>query len=464
MVTIEDRNSIYDVIIEEGSITNEWFKRFKIKYTDEELSAIGIEKRGSAYKLVRADGLYLYGEDVCECGDYYRAALIYQECYKMDSENVDVNRNLFFYCLSLGNPKSCIKYLMKFYENADELDKKTARFLLFLETHIMQIPFRKQVREFVLDDMLLPEEGEDKQNKLRKAAYRQDFSKALTYVEADQSPFSLSTVIYHLLITAKAHQIKLKKEMLQAIKNGRPSAAFTLLSNEMERHDLLPNQNLEMILLQDIIDSRKSLLYKQVSWKESASLGRLVKCRGYFLAYEHIINTGKVTQYEVLVPLLKMFIMENAKNRKRNNTASRSPLSYAHHLIEHSSFEEALEVIGEYLFEKNLEEFFYLIRMWMKIPYKDKAVMADELLELVENLKPGYLVDDSIYINLFKECVKREDFQQADLYLNILAKSKCRKHSMVSEDELVALKALLIRENIAPKSIAFKMNDIPQQD
>ena len=77
MISIQDKHAIYDILLQNGSFYHKNLKEYIDKYTPSEFEEIDIKMTGGRYILVKIDGLYDYGIELENMGDFYRAGLAY---------------------------------------------------------------------------------------------------------------------------------------------------------------------------------------------------------------------------------------------------------------------------------------------------------------------------------------------------------------------------------------------------
>lgn len=456
MISIQDKHAIYDILLQHGSFHNKHIREYIDKYTPTEFEEIGIKVTSAeCHILVRIDGLYEYGIELERMGDFYGAGIVYNCCHKVDKHDPKVNFKLFLYHISIGNSLRGVNHLREFQTNADESYKKLGNLLMLLETYIMSIPYRDEVKDFTLQDILIDEGSQDKEvekkNNMRRKIYVQDITGALedfSKTEYDPSPFSLTTAIHSLLVTAKAHKTKVTKTLSKLIKEGAIFKAFQLLKDERERHNLIPIQQLEYTVLESIVSMEKSGMFLLQKEPQNFTIEELIATNNLLDAYDMVIDE-ECDNYQNLILLLKKAIKIDKENKEKSGISPKLEDIYL--LLQDGQYEKSTFAIEDYLCQRDLEEYYYIFSLFLRASKNKIKDVADDLIAILQKVSPGYVIDSGPIFELYHDSLHRGDEQRALAYANILKKAVRRGHTHLEEKEV--LNMLSDHDAATPKSL-----------
>lgn len=441
MISIQDKHAIYDILLQNGSFYNKNLKEYINKYTPNEFEEIDIKMTGGHYILVKIDGLYDYGIELENMGDFYRAGLAYNSCEKIDKDDPKVHLKLFLYHLSTGNSLRGVWHLRKFQINSKGAYRKLGNFLMLLESYIMSIPFKEEIKSLTFQDILIDEGNQDeeikKKNEIRKKVFVQDLDGALQDLSEysyDPSPFSLSNAIRNLLITAKAHRAKITKTLPKLIEEGTIFKAYQLLNDERERHNLIPKQQMEHTLLKKILSMMKNGGILSPKKPKSFTVEELIETNNFLAAYDLLLDDDS-DNYETVIALLKKAIRVDAKNKIKAGIAP--TLEDIHLLLQDGQIEKCEHAIGNYLCRRELEDYYYLFVLLLRTLKNEVTNAVDDLIAILERVNPGYEIDHKLILELYRESLHKGDKETALTYTNILKKAARRGHTYLEEVELL---------------------------
>ncbi len=327
MLRSEDAKRVYDMLIDEGSLRKKSLV-FLEEYTKEELEEFGLvtKEMSFVYRLVRIDGLFNYGKEF-ETSDCYRAALAYQECHRIDHDDVSVNLKLFLYHFYLGQYRSSYKHLQVLRKSEDS---KMRSFYLFY-VHLLSY-FYKNISDEDMEAMLsltakeLIDIGSEDEivrtNRVRLLAFEQQFYAAREFLGdiREDEPFSVLSMTKRMFGKIIEHMRETEEEMHRAIERGKVSYLFKLLKAE-EMHKMSDEHLIYSMLAKDILKMEIEGVLPSMVQGEAHTLFEAVSMRNYELAKDLCLES--VPRSESIMNLLDKAIKMRERCLNKSEKAKR---------------------------------------------------------------------------------------------------------------------------------------------
>ena len=468
MVTKEDAKKIYDSLIDNGKIliSNLLLSQ---NYSKAELKDFGINNNSPAfYVLSREDGLFAYGLELEKEGNYYKAVLAYQICYKINHNNMHVNYRLFLYSVHVNNHSYVNIYLKQLLKSKNPYTKKMTNFLFylfsyyykFLETAILEYLLSLNLQD-MLDDRNT--KSAERINKVIRLVFEQKLEEALELLENvdTQSPFSLNMAIKIMLIQARESRKRTEERIDELISYGKIAELKRALRRE-RIHRLDDEHVIIEVLCDDIIEMNTSRRAIKITTPESGTLLSLVLSHNYGAAiFENSrlleAGLGGSTRLDVLLRRA-ISVMEKYGARDTKNSLCISSII---ELFKGGDILGAERRLLDYSYANGKDEYCYFVHARIQLLLLGEKEDYTEIVNIVvnrENLEST--VSWKIYMRLCDDAIMIGEKEKALIYLELLEHMAANRHFNCPKEKVQELKDRFTTREMDGATVEIKLKPI----
>ena len=181
---------------------------------------------------------------------------------------------------------------------------------------------------------------------------------------------------------------------------------------------------------------------------QNFTIEELIATNNLLDAYDMVLDEES-DNYQNLIYLLKKAIKIDKENKEKLDIFPK--LEDIHLFLQHGQYEMSTLALGDYLCQRDLEEYYYIFSLLLRASKNKIKDVSDDLIAILQKVSPGYVIDSESIFELYRDSLHRGDEETALAYANILKKAVRRGHTHLKEKEL--LTTLSNYDVATPKSL-----------
>lgn len=435
MNSFEIEKKMYEKFIDNEMLTTK--ELLELGYTNYDLAKMIKEgklrrvKRGY-YDLPNADGLFIYSKILYRKSEFSQAEKTIKRCFEIEPENKSVNLNILFNGLWEDNYDQVFRCMDVLYDTDDKYYKQDLNMWLFLLGYITKVPERYEEKLQNIkyrEIMVLPGDDRykdiDKENRIRGAVARYNFSEAKSILGDFKPKWLMDMVTRRLIIYASSKDKHRKSELFSLAVDEDYQGIISLLEDNKNYRTLSYIERSIYMMASDLISLEGGKLFDIENY-DVTSINNAIINNCYYSAREINSNISfkKSGTLEVLLDNIIADIESIEKERKIEPV--QDDLFVACFLAsEKKDLERLLRFSTKYL-EKidksNCKEFVIDL---IKLGLLEKEVNFEEvILTLSELGRDAYEYDPHLWMYTFYVSLRNKDYKKAALYLDIISMSE----------------------------------------
>lgn len=437
MINIKKLDELYERIVIYGvNITTSNLKELGFNSHDiaklHAKNSIKRIKRG-IYLFIDYEELINYGKRLINDKQYDNALFCFERLYRMNFSNLKAISYLFYLNIKIGDYDSALNYLK--YLKRD----KNINFILYLLNFITDLPedLKLIVKNMNEEDIL--EEAKEQSspqvslhNEIKKLALKKHFRACLNkFRKPREIPITELDKFYYSIIKEASKKYNVENEnILDLVTNERYDEALIYYEDISRKTGLT---NIELViseLLRDLNEYKmtKRLTYSRGSNSDfSSSIIEKDYERALFLNEQKALDLKGNKFYEIITILLTKLVQaikeEEYQVIYNNLNLSNDTIKDIIFFLKTGEISKALDSIHSYLLSKSLEKYEFIVIKLIKISLITHDNEFLDVLDILCNLN-SYQYNPVIYIQEFYRCLKEENIEVANLYLDIIKEAQ----------------------------------------
>ena len=454
------------------------------------------KENNDTYALINYDGLLEYATELEQSGQIEKAyncyAIFVSEYFK---KRCSVTDGSLFY-------KTCLKMIVYYfnqseYEKAfhylkyfqsDEIYEGQFNYYVYLFSFIIKLPesFRnlaKNVLSSEVEDSIFETHMES--SSFIENLFAQKFARALSQLESADIDRTLPQYIltHSLLVSIVEKDKALKRTIKNAIIQSDTERICIILSREYMMHKMTTEY---MLILDIAANIEKCKRGEPISCRPVAkrkSLVELIFAKRYAEALarhraileEKNVSTGRDYIY-MLLDLAVKTIEESQSTEKtkpkleRNTKHNDVPqieddLNYISKLLRAKEISSAEIAIDKLLTNMRKTSYRYLVFALVNISYKTRDFSFKGPIGTLKKLtSDDYSVNIDFYKHLFDECMNKQEYDIAELYIDLIKEVIDHGHDDLPDDTSLSILAEMQKKYKAKSHIILPKTDKPGQN
>lgn len=473
MINEETLTNMYDGIINDGELTTKELNGYGFNSKDlSELVEDGVLERikRGIYSFNSVEDLFNYGKQLVVAKEYVKANQCFKKCYELDPGHIESCFQLLLIKIKQHDYDEAFKYIESIYNIDNQHYNADASFYLYLLNMITNVPeqYKSLAKVVRFDDVRV--DFNDKrydnaqvQNRIRSAALVQKFTVALKQLNnliRESGTIGIEDrLLRTLLYQASEEQNRVKEKILTMIKREEYTNVITYLEildkqrglSIADMHVLQLVKDLNNIITKGELPKIKSFstdnLFDAIDGKNyslalSLSSGFIEK--SYINPDDNAIHTllsGIMNRLskDTVKPEVKETIVQEKIVEQKNEPLVTPANSFADIIsfLMKNDLDNSFRSLDGYLNSINKIEYKFLIIDLIKISLMEGDIaFTKPMIVLTYMGKKNYVFDISKYVQSFYESLSQNKFDEARVYLDIIAKSNKLVGSCVLTDGL----------------------------
>lgn len=420
----------------------------------------------------RAEELYTEGKKLIAQREFDKAYEYFRESYRMYPRNYSVCFKLFVQSIRNMKYDEAFEYFDTLFATSNPYSKMDNNFYLYLLNVITDIPdkYKEYVGKLTKDDVKVSShdmryKDATAWNKIRFSSMQGKYTYAiylLNELNSNANALTIQASITKILLSQAADVEKISRDTLMELtKSKRYNEIIDFLEKKESKQSLSIIDRLVLKVARQIVDIQNTGIVPEVDIFETEYIREAIDAHNYELALGMCKEYNKehnIVDENNILYLLLVDICELVKNEE-NKIESVSLANIINFLINYD-LDKAFKILPKYLKSINKESYEFLIISLIKISLIEKDMaFTKPIFTLINMDKDIYVFNVIDYIQQYYTALSQNDLEEAEVYLDIIEKSKVLEETSGITDSLLQTlrEAKLVMTSNFPKR-ALKPN------
>lgn len=473
MVNREKLNRMCEGIIEGKALTLSQLNDYGMDKNDLEIlikNGILTENEKDNYALSSVDILYNYAKNLISIGNREKAAQAFKKCYEINPNHYSSYRQLFLDRIKDEDYENVFQYFDIMFSTKNNYRKPDHNLYLYLLSMLTELPdkYKSHIKNLKLPDILLSKRDNrycdvSKRNKIRLSLLNRRFSHAYAQdkkLRRESTDYSIQDItIGQLLFLINKKQYEIKRYLVELAEEKKYEDIVNYLENLEAKKQLSLSNKYILTITRDLIETKKTGIIPDKTTLDNHDFFGYIRSKNYDLALARNLHfreeniSGNDVIYILLTEMNHAIEEINSKITPQQSFEKQEDLivekieavqedtivldnnytivDIAGYLM-NQNFDKAYPSINKYLKEKGKEEYQFLIEDLIEISKLNEDTdfitpITTLMLVGLDKLKWGKMG----YIESFYESLAQDKFDEASIYLDIIAKSKDLEQDVV---------------------------------
>ncbi len=463
MINKENLTKMYDTIVSarKNELKTSQLKSWNLHSRDlTKLIEDGILKRikRGYYQIVSVEDLYNHAKYLGSIEDHDGSKYCYEECYKIRPGYKDICLRLFFQHVVKNNYSEAMKYFDVLFHTGNEFQMKDNNCYLYLLNMIIDLPekYRDYANKIKFEDMEIAPYSEGN-NKIRYELFHKRFRYTYELINQTESKKNIQNSIIKALIIRVIKEQKRIKEYITILSKEKKYEDMVDYLEQIQNKRYLNNENNHYLFLaQKLLEMEKTKQVPKPVDFPTESLFDTIDNKNFELALSiqdaYIQKKGILPEdsaFHILLTDMNNMIKEikNEECEKSNpeemNLEVETILNSNNTIIDifdyltHQDFEKAFPSINGYLKERKKEKYQFLIEDLVYISMLNEDMNCiDSITTLMYIGLDKFKLNAGGYVAKFYHSIEQNQFDEASIYLDILAKSKKLEQNLILSNNM----------------------------
>ena len=424
----------------------------------------------------RAEELYTEGKKLIAQKEFDKAYEYFRESYKMYPRNYTVCFKLFVQSIRNMKYDEAFEYFDALFATSNPYSKMDNNFYLYLLNVITDIPdkYKEYVGKLTKDDIKVNSHDFRYQdatawNKIRFSAMQGKYTYAiylLNELNGNANAITIQASITKILLSQAADVEKISRDTLMELtKSKRYNEIIDFLEKKESKQSLSIIDRHVLKVVRQIVDIQNTGIVPEVDIFETKYIREAINAHNYELALSMCKEYNKehnIVDENNILYLLLVDICELVKKVSLDEEDKIENISLANiiNFLINYDLDKAFRILPKYLKSINKESYEFLIISLIKISLIEKDMAFTKPIFILINMDKGVYIFNVIdYIQQYYTALSQNDLEEAEVYLDIIEKSKVLEETSGITDSLLQTlrEAKLVRTSNFPKR-ALKPN------
>lgn len=471
MITYENTRKIYDSVIVGVPLTTKELNSYGLNSKDInnliEQGIIERVKRGY-YSLKSINNLFNYGKELVTRKKYEEAFLCFKKCFELDPNHLGACFQLFIKSIQQKDYDQAFKLFDHLLNSNNKYYLIDANYYLFLLSIITDVPekYRDFVKSIKIDDIKV--DNMDKryldielQNKIRIASLERKFSYAyrqLMNLVKKHNKLTIQDFITKILLQQAMEAEKVsKEEIIKLIKEKKYEDLVTYLEVKKYYQSLSLFEEYTLLLAQRLIEISTTLKIPKSKISKTKFVFNAIDNQDYFSALRLSIEYNQNYKIENesnaiylllsdICTLIKRLSMQEPQKQEpikkdiSNNETNIITVILSY--LTNNDTNNAFLTLKKYLESIHQDDYYDFIKDLIKLSIFQGLSFDMPLTVLISISNGNFKLETSSYIQKFYISLSNNNFEEARIYLDIIADlSKIEHNSTIVEELLRVLES-----------------------
>lgn len=402
----------------------------------------------------KSEELYAEGKRLIAEKKYDEAYECFKESYRIYPRNYRVCFKLFVQSIRNMKYDEAFEYYDTLFATSNPYSKLDNNFYLYLLNVITDIPdkYKEYVRKLTKDDIKVNPHDARYQNaiewnKIRFNAMQGKYAYAiylLNELNNDGSALTIQASITKILLSQAANVEKINKDTLMELtKSKRYSEIIDFLEKKESKQSLSVIDRHVLKVVRQIVDIQNTGIVPEVDIFETEYIREAINAHNYELALSmckeynkerNIIDENSIL-YLLLVDICEL--VRKVSLDEKNKIEDISLANIINSLVNYD-LDKVFSMLPKYLKSINKESYEFLIISLIKISLIEKDMsFAKPIFTLINMDKDIYVFNVIDYIQQYYTALSQNDLEEAEVYLDIIKKSKDLEETSGITDNLL---------------------------
>lgn len=383
------------------------------------------------YVIESVDHLFRYGKELIANREYDKAKTCFYKCVEVSPNHAGACFQLFLLNIQSQNYEQVLEYFTRFYNCKPKFYNVDSNLYLYLLSMIIDLPedYKAHVKNLKHTDLVnFNNEKITLQNKIRLSIFNQRF--LLAYSQSyelfkESGKISSQDIIVKMLLSQIIQiEEKNKRDLLELIQNKQYQDAFLYLSKAQDQHCLSILDSSILLLLKDLIKMKKTNCIPKMNPISTDNLFEAIDVKNYELAFSLLKSHSNVYMIEILLKE----IINTIEELKKISNETKSSISNLEDFTQYFvgfDLNNIYKNVRDYLEGINQKQYIPLVMELVNISLTEgDGTFSKPIIVLNQITNGTFVFSIAEYIQKFYVCLSQYQFDQANIYLHIISKSK----------------------------------------